>query len=477
MSTSQYTVNVPIITGSEGEGVQLPFPLSGPITVFNQSATPVYLASIPTVNNIVAYELVAGGSIEWPQPPCYALAFGNASGNINLSVIEGSVPVRYSVLDVNLKSGTIDANIVGPVTVETASGTTLDTTISGTPTFDLAAGASVDANITNASIDANIQNATLDVTGSTVGLAGGTQLTDSSGIAVQPNKNVVPIEMLGNGSDGAVTFSADTTLTGPIQATSIVFSNTPTITANGWPILCTGTISGTDATIESVGAGSGASPSISYPYPGGLYSPGGSGGNMINTVPAQPPAGGDIYIPTSRVLTTGGSGGSGGEVEYNPSTDVFDYYSGGSGAQGGGSIFAPSDLSGAWLSGGGGGGQGCNYPPTGSVTYAGGNGGQGGGVIFVACKQLDTTLNLTATGGGGGVSASNASAGGGGGGGGVCILLYGSLGSSGAVGTTDVTGGAGGGILTTPTVADYTGQPGNNGVDGIVAIFANVDFI
>ena len=65
-------------------------------------------------------------------------------------------------------SGTVDANITGPVTVETASGTP------------------VDANITNASIpvsgsvDATILNATLDITGSTVDIGGAVDVSGST---------------------------------------------------------------------------------------------------------------------------------------------------------------------------------------------------------------------------------------------------------------------------------------------------------
>lgn len=340
-----------------------------------------------------------------------------------------------SVTNISLASGaSVDATIVGTPTFSLASGAAVDATIEGTPTFDLASGASVDANITNATLD--ISGSTIDLaSGTSVGLSSGTQLSTSGGIVTQPGTDTILPVQFGNGSSGAVTLTADTTMTGEPSYTDLTVSSGVTLTTAGWFIRATGTVTiestaviennGGDGTSTAAGLG-GASGSLAGGANGYYNSTATANNGQVGTSPPQA----DVQ------------GGSGGDASGNA----------------GGSVTAasvPWASPSGFMSFGrlGGGGSGALAWKFGSSTYVVASGGGGGAVAIIA----DTIVNdgsIEVNGGTGYTSATGSNVGIGGAGGGVLLLLANSY-----SGTGGVSNDGGGGITQGADTAD-NGQVG-----------------
>lgn len=302
------------------------------------------------------------------------------------------------------------------------------------------------------------------------------------------------VSFFGNGADGDVTISSNTSLTKDMYYNDLTVNTGVTLNPNGFKIHVKGTLTcngtgkiasngnagGTGGTASGSGSGAaGAAGTIAYSS-GTLPLPlagkaGGAGGNAGPTNGSAGVAGDN----QAKALgdTDAVAGGSGGD------TDNANPGAGGAAGTKTGTVLAPPnsapsaynlfDLSGATItqygvapsSGGGGGGA------SGAVNESGGGGGGGsgssGGVVWIAAKTI-ASLNTEAKGGAGGQGGSHGAngdqgavgGGGGGGNGGVIILIY----SSGTSISTDVTGGTGGAIGTTGSQVSATaGSNGNVG--------------
>ena len=222
----------------------------------------------------------------------------------------------------------------------------------------------------------------------------------------------------GNGANGAVTYSSDTTVKNDVNATTITVNQGATITL-GWntsanrPVRLRATTS-----INVIGAVSVAG-SDAYGSGGGAGAlAGGSSGATANGTSNPQPSG------TSLSNSLGGKGGQGGgQSTFSRSAGL------------GGAIssrlseFSPSVsellvglLSGSLLKGGSGGGAGGSRS---SGSNIGGHGGGGGGVAILAAPSISGGGIITAAGGKGSAPASDSSrkGSGGGGGGGVLVLV------------------------------------------------------
>lgn len=210
--------------------------------------------------------------------------------------------------------------------------------------------------------------------------------------------------LFGDGSDGDVTISSDTTLTRDMCYDDLTVESPAVLTTNGFRIYAKGSV-----TIESgatvrhngsdgvVGGGAGAA--------SGSLQGGGDGGG---------------FSPESTVASLGGDGGDDGGSGGTANPAPADY---------GGLRGVFQLLSGLYLN------QDDNASVSGGAGGASGSGGGagGGGVILIATPTLSHDGAIEAEGG----DASN----GGGGGGGVVLLLY--LSRTGS-GTVSVAGGSGG---------------------------------
>jgi len=297
---------------------------------------------------------------------------------------------------IDLASGASVA-ISGTPTVEFASGSTVS--ISGTPTVDLASGASVTISGTptiNLAPDASVAisgTPTIVIQSGSVNINGG-QLTNSSGVALQPTSDQLVISDLGDGSAGAVSFGADTLLTSDLQATSITVPSGIEVGTGGYRIRCQGTceVNGIvenwaiNSTDEEVGA----------PGATGTLAGGAAG---VSTNGSVIPGG----VPASATLE-GGSGGY-GDGEYGGITPT--------------SIASPtiSLLHTGTLSGGASGGAGAS-------TGVSSNSGSGGGVVLILCAEITGSGEIYAIGGNGYTTYTHGGGAGGGGGGVVIVACY-----------------------------------------------------
>lgn len=278
----------------------------------------------------------------------------------------------------------------------------------------------------------------------------------------------------GDGSDGAVTIVANTTLTRDMYYSSLVVNAGVTLNTNGWRIFCRGDVGGA-GTIANDGAnGSNGGTGNGTQGQGGK-----AGGYGTNSPGAYYSASG---YPTCVANLSGSNGGNGGgpdgvgQSQGNPMIG----YGGAAGAGGAGSVgaagpagttslpaaskvdyhatsllfgFATQQV--APMGGntqistlvttlvpllGGASGGGGGFGAAGSGAGAGGGGG--GGVVFIAARSLSGTLTIRAKGGDGG-NGGNANGGGGGGGGGGSAVII-SLSNPAAGITYSFPGGAGG---------------------------------
>ena len=255
----------------------------------------------------------------------------------------------------------------------------------------------------------------------------------------------------GDGSDGDVTISGNTSLSRDMFYNSLTVNSAVTLNANGYRVFVKGTctVNGTISNDGAAGSGSTGGAVAGAGSLGGVS--GGTGGNGGTTTGSNGSGG---------FNTIAGQGGAGG--------------SGASGAGGtAGSVTTPAAtfgalrhvaavLSGGYISarngaanptqgsgGGGGGGDGT----------AGGGGGGGGGVLAVLARTITVGASgvIQANGGAGANAAAGNRGGGGGGGGGLVWLVYDRLTNS---GTIQAAGGAKG----TKTGTGTDGTAGSAGV-------------
>jgi len=325
----------------------------------------------------------------------------------------------------------------------------------------------------------------------------------------------------GDGSDGDVTLSSDTTLTRDMYYNNLTIDSGVTLNPNGYRIFVKGTLTnnGTIARNGNNGGNGGNG--------GGCGGNGGNGGGGGAALPAGTikgsPAGAnggngghdkgdgnvtaggnstgvDIESSLGEDGAAGGKGGDGGHgnggnggsstagTKTDPHTsfklchlpfllEMID-------AQGDGT-FKPYNNSAGSAGGGGGGGGGHEYGYDWKGGAGGGGGGAGsaGGIIFIAAKNIAKTGTIEAKGGNGGnggdggdsvnQSCGSYTGGGGGGGGGaggdggIIILVYKTKADSGSLIVTGGSGGSGGsGGTGTNGTSDTPGYYGENGADG-----------
>jgi hypothetical protein len=264
----------------------------------------------------------------------------------------------------------------------------------------------------------------------------------------------IGVGVFGDGSDGDVIISADTTITRDMYYRNLTFTGAYNLLTISCRIFVTDTLNLANGTLScnggigvpssAVGTGGGAASSTAKSL--GFGTAGGAGGfSSTAGLPGGP------HTPNTRLGGLGGAGGAsgarsgglGGTGTVNPDT------SGGLG------IFKCGEFAingrnvlNAQMNGGtaGGGGGGPN----------GGGGGGGGGCIVVCARNIvATTGGIYANGGNGSTPSASGGGGGGGGGGGYIVVITTSNISTLLLG---VNGGLGG---VSPSAT--SGQPGANG--------------
>ena len=218
----------------------------------------------------------------------------------------------------------------------------------------------------------------------------------------------------GNGANGAVTYSSNTTLTSDINATTVTVNQGATVTL-GWntsasrparirattSINVIGTVSvvGTDATSSGGGAGA-PSGGSSGATANGTSNPQSSGASLSNSLGGKGARAGGVF---SRMP------GDGGVITSRPLEFVPAV-----------SNLLAGSFNGTVVKGGTGGGAGGS---SGSAGNIGGHGGGGGGVALLAAPLISGGGTITASGGKSTTSGIGSIGPGGGGGGGVIILV------------------------------------------------------
>ena len=265
---------------------------------------------------------------------------------------------------------------------------------------------------------------------------------DSSFSSVTPN--------VGDGSDGAVTISAPTTLTRDMYYTTLVVDSGITLSPANFRIFASTSITN-NGTISVIGGNaSGATPGTAVAA--GSFTGGSAGGaGAVNNGTAG----------TTINSYLGGNGGTGGSVPAR-----------GNGAAGGGGTVAvtkprtapiaivaidPGSTIRLFSGGAGGGGGGGD-----TASISGGGGGGGGGVIFLASPTITNSVTgtISVVGGNGGTGGSiGFGAGGGGGGGGGSVITMSKTYSN--LGSVVVTGGTGGSPGSGGGTAGANGGTGN----------------
>lgn len=227
--------------------------------------------------------------------------------------------------------------------------------------------------------------------------------------------------IFGDGSDGTVTISSNTTLTRDMQYANLTVNAGVTLSTGGYKIFVSGTLTN-NGTIANVGGNaSGATKGNGAPQGSLSGGPaGGNGGVTTGSSGSTGSAGGWQSSNTgqgggSGASGAGGSGGSGGSPSAISSsrlpvaTALTGYYFGVvAGLSGNGVMLTPGSGS-----GGGGGGDGTN---------SGGGGGGGGGCVLVCCKTLTGSGTFSANGGNGATPSTGNCGGGGAGTGGWVVV-------------------------------------------------------
>ena len=305
------------------------------------------------------------------------------------------------------------------------------------------------------STDAIDETITFTVIGhlASVNVIGG-QLTDANGVTNQPISQTFSKALLGDGSNGAVSITANTTLAGNIQATSLSIAAV-TVETNGYVVQCQGEASGPTSGTATLDNSGGDASGINGGFGGGNGPAlgGGGGGGTGSVSSAQ--AGSNGSSP-NNASSYGGNGGYGGNAGG---------YGGGSGGTTPtvGTLLNPQVIYENIAGGGGGGGGGYDA----STSIEGGGGGGGGGCVLLLTYSISNNWEFTANGGNGSVSTTSTDvcAAGGGGGGGLVLVLYNSNNSANL--SSSVAGGS------TVSSVDY---PGANGEDG-QSLITQVTFV
>jgi hypothetical protein len=239
---------------------------------------------------------------------------------------------------------------------------------------------------------------------------------------------------VGDGSDGAVTISAPTTLTRDMYYTTLVVDSGITLSAGNFRIFASTSITN-NGTISVIG-GNASGATGGTAVAAGSFTGGSNGGDgAVNN--------GNAGATINSYL--GGQGGTGGSVPTR-----------GAGAGGGGAAAAvvkprtapiailaiePGSTIRLFSGGAGGGGGGGD-----TATLAGGGGGAGGGNIFLASPIITNSvtgvISVAGGNGGNGQSIGFGAGGGGGGGGGSVITISKTYTNLGSVVLTGGTGGA-----------------------------------
>lgn len=254
----------------------------------------------------------------------------------------------------------------------------------------------------------------------------------------------------GDGSDGSVTITSNTTLTRDMYYDSLSMAAGFTLSTDGFRIFCrrlltmvaTSIIERDGIAATDINGAAGIANQT-----GGLAGSGGGGDGAPGTAQGIGSAG-------TNITALGGTGGAGGDGTPPP---------GAGGAGGVATIpnngrphtplwafgrYTDDDVS---RGGAGGGGGGRN-----TGTGATGGGGGGGGVIMLFARRINNSGTIRANGGNGAAATGTNSGGGGGGAGGFLFLYYLTLTSAGAQEVNGGSGGAGAGAD-----AGATGGVGN----------------
>lgn len=306
------------------------------------------------------------------------------------------------------------------------------------------------------------------------------QYDDVSGEMVLNDTSLKFTAFFGDGSDGDVTISGNTTLTSDMYYNNLTVDNTYTLNTGGYRIFVkltltnNGTISrngntggnGGNSTTSGAAIGTGGGTAGSALASGTLY--GGLVGKVGGTISAgngNNGASGDAQ--TESYASAGSAGGNGGAGAYNS----------GVGGSAGALTSTTQPLRNAVFSipmanlttattiktssgsgSGGSGGQSGAY-------YGAGGGGSGssGGIVLICAKKIINNGTISANGGNGGNGGAqgdggNAGGGGAGGGGGIICLIYNSYPT---VGTVTANGGTKG------TLGSGGSGGATNGVDGV----------
>jgi hypothetical protein len=318
-----------------------------------------------------------------------------------------------------------------------------------------------------------------------------------AGIRRKDLRQAVATNFYGDGSDGDVVISTNTTLTRDMFYNNLIINNGVTLKTNGFRIFVKETLtnrgtiacnggngenghSGNEsASVKGLGGNGGDPAGIGSiaPMLGGCN--GGNGRYAANNpsgfiYPEQragqsgtdrksigSPGVGGGGAGSAPGSMTGGPGGNGGSVlaTYNYPNSFFSTYS----------LFdvspTVSNIYGSLQSGGGGGGD-AQYFYYNSCGGGGGGSGAPGGIVAIFAKKIINDGIIEAKGGNGGNGGNGLSGtgggGGGGGSGGVIILTYLDFTGSGSL---DVSGGAGG---SGGTGGGSPGSPGQNGNEGVI---------
>jgi hypothetical protein len=285
-------------------------------------------------------------------------------------------------------------------------------------------------------------------------------VSDTTMAATGTNKKITRVELqaavsglgaaiFGDGSDGDVTISSNTSLAADMYYNNLTVNSGVTLSTNGYRLFVRGTLTveGSIADNGSTGGGTRAGTSA---YNGAWA--GGSGGTTTGTAGSSGSAGPGGGNGGAGGTGSGGAGGAGG----TNSTAYLSVYGANKQLRNLAWVIGPhgNGVTAQALEGGSGGGGGG-----GNSTQAGGAGGSGGGIVLTAARVLAGSGSITAN-GGAGANATNTNTGGGGGGGGGRVFLVSTATTVGSL-TVTANGGAGGS-------GNGTGTNGTAGVAGTV---------
>lgn len=310
---------------------------------------------------------------------------------------------------------------------------------------------------------------------STLTAGPGITITNAAGSITITNSSIgvgtLTPGLIGDGVDGAVTISVNTTLTRDMYYSSLTVNAGVTLNTGGFVIFCDGPVNvaatgfiarngnpGGNAATSSAGGAAGAIAGVTTGT-GAAGAAGGAGtiaaGASGASSAAQSGEGGSGGVGGNGGVGSGGVGGSGGNsgaltIRYFRNVQATWKYT----AVG---TYMPLGTGGA--GGAAGGGDGTN------LGRGGGGGGSSAGGVMIICDSLNNLGTIQVKGGSGGNGGAGAlgniggGAGGGGGGGGTIIIFCNTITN---LGTLDDSGGTAG----TGSAGAGTGSAGTNGSAG-----------